>query len=171
VTINNDTGPIGSCNWNENNLNTLTRNNWRASLVNFFFYISSLFADARDSGAIECNVLWLCLLVEYSNLKSSGWIPARQPGSGKPKHEKCMVIPSRATREWFLDSLCRARKGVGYSHFIWGSLRDVPFPCENMLSTGAPIFCKGWKGAKFFILASDLKKASSRGNSSSNSVY
>ena len=33
MTINNDTGPIRSRNWNENNLNTLTRNNWRASLV------------------------------------------------------------------------------------------------------------------------------------------
>uniref|UniRef100_A0A0L0NMP1 Uncharacterized protein n=1 Tax=Candidozyma auris TaxID=498019 RepID=A0A0L0NMP1_CANAR len=26
-------GPFGSCNWNEYNVNTLTRNNWRASLV------------------------------------------------------------------------------------------------------------------------------------------
>lgn len=33
MTINNDTGPFGSCNWNEYNVNTLTRNNWRASLV------------------------------------------------------------------------------------------------------------------------------------------
>ncbi len=33
VTRNNNTGPFGSCNWNENNLNPLTRNYWRASLV------------------------------------------------------------------------------------------------------------------------------------------
>src|ERR1700710_484217 len=33
VTINTDAGPFGSCNWNEYNLNPLTRNNWRASLV------------------------------------------------------------------------------------------------------------------------------------------
>ena len=33
MTINNNAGPIGSCNWNEYNLNHLTRNNWRASLV------------------------------------------------------------------------------------------------------------------------------------------
>ena len=33
MTINNNTGPFGSCNWNEYNLNPLTRNNWRASLV------------------------------------------------------------------------------------------------------------------------------------------
>jgi hypothetical protein len=33
VTINNNTGPFRSCNWNEYNLNPLTRNNWRASLV------------------------------------------------------------------------------------------------------------------------------------------
>ena len=26
-------GPFGSCNWNEYNLNPLTRNDWRASLV------------------------------------------------------------------------------------------------------------------------------------------
>src|SRR5436189_4030238 len=26
-------GPFGSCNWNEYNVNLLTRNNWRASLV------------------------------------------------------------------------------------------------------------------------------------------
>jgi hypothetical protein len=33
VTTNNNTGLFESCNWNEYNLNTLTRNNWRASLV------------------------------------------------------------------------------------------------------------------------------------------
>jgi hypothetical protein len=33
VTINNNTGLLESCNWNEYNLNPLTRNNWRASLV------------------------------------------------------------------------------------------------------------------------------------------
>jgi hypothetical protein len=33
VTINNNTGLDESCNWNEYNLNLLTRNNWRASLV------------------------------------------------------------------------------------------------------------------------------------------
>jgi hypothetical protein len=33
VTINNNTEPFRFCNWNENNLNLLTRTNWRASLV------------------------------------------------------------------------------------------------------------------------------------------
>jgi hypothetical protein len=33
VTRNNNAGPNGSSNWNEYNVNTLTRNNWRASLV------------------------------------------------------------------------------------------------------------------------------------------
>jgi hypothetical protein len=33
VTVNNDAEPYGLCNWNEYNLNPLTRNNWRASLV------------------------------------------------------------------------------------------------------------------------------------------
>ncbi len=33
MTINNNAGPFGFCNWNENNLNPLSRNNWRASLV------------------------------------------------------------------------------------------------------------------------------------------
>ena len=33
MTINNNTGLIESCNWNEYNLNPLTRINWRASLV------------------------------------------------------------------------------------------------------------------------------------------
>ena len=33
VTVNNNAGPFGSCNWNEYNLNLLTSNNWRASLV------------------------------------------------------------------------------------------------------------------------------------------
>ena len=33
MTINNNPGPIWSWNWNEYNLNQLTRNNWRASLV------------------------------------------------------------------------------------------------------------------------------------------
>ena len=33
MTINNNAGLFESCNWNEYNLNPLTRNNWRASLV------------------------------------------------------------------------------------------------------------------------------------------
>ena len=33
MTRNNNTGPYGPCNWNEYNLNLLTSNNWRASLV------------------------------------------------------------------------------------------------------------------------------------------
>ena len=33
MTINNNVGPFGFCNWNENNLNPLSRINWRASLV------------------------------------------------------------------------------------------------------------------------------------------
>ena len=33
VTINNNAGLFWSGNWNENNINPLTRNNWRASLV------------------------------------------------------------------------------------------------------------------------------------------
>ena len=33
VTINNNTGPFRFCNWNEYNLNHLTSNNWRVSLV------------------------------------------------------------------------------------------------------------------------------------------
>lgn len=33
MTKNNNTGLFKSCNWNEYNLNLLTRNNWRASLV------------------------------------------------------------------------------------------------------------------------------------------
>src|SRR6478735_856554 len=33
VTIHNKAGPLRSCNWNEYNLNPLTRINWRASLV------------------------------------------------------------------------------------------------------------------------------------------
>jgi hypothetical protein len=33
VTININAEPNGFCNWNENNLNPLTRINWRASLV------------------------------------------------------------------------------------------------------------------------------------------
>ncbi len=33
MTINNNAGLFKSCNWNEYNLNPLTRINWRASLV------------------------------------------------------------------------------------------------------------------------------------------
>ena len=33
VTINNNTGLFKSCNWNEYNVNSLTRNDWRTSLV------------------------------------------------------------------------------------------------------------------------------------------
>ncbi len=33
MTRNTSTGPIGYCDWNEYNLKTLMRNDWRASLV------------------------------------------------------------------------------------------------------------------------------------------
>jgi hypothetical protein len=33
VTVNNNAGPLGSCNWNEKNVKDFTRNDWRASLV------------------------------------------------------------------------------------------------------------------------------------------
>lgn len=33
MTVNNNAEPSGFCNWNENNLNPLSSNNWRASLV------------------------------------------------------------------------------------------------------------------------------------------
>ena len=33
MTINNNTELFEFCNWNENNVNTLSRTNWRASLV------------------------------------------------------------------------------------------------------------------------------------------
>ena len=33
MTVHNNAGPFGFCNWNENNLNPLSSNNWRASLV------------------------------------------------------------------------------------------------------------------------------------------
>ena len=33
MTGNNNAGPLWSCNWNENDVNNLSRNNWRASLV------------------------------------------------------------------------------------------------------------------------------------------
>jgi hypothetical protein len=49
VTIHNNTGPSGSCNWNEYNVNTLTINNWRASLVDVSIAYSAV--DARDSMA------------------------------------------------------------------------------------------------------------------------
>lgn len=33
MTVNNNAGPCGFCNWNENKINWLSSNNWRASLV------------------------------------------------------------------------------------------------------------------------------------------
>ena len=33
MTVNNNAEPLRLCNWNEYNLNPLTSNNWRASLV------------------------------------------------------------------------------------------------------------------------------------------
>ena len=47
MTINNNTGLYESGNWNEYNLNPLTRIHWRASLVN----IRHIAVDARDSRA------------------------------------------------------------------------------------------------------------------------
>jgi len=54
--------------FNEYNLNPLTRNNWRASLVNVQFLLTPEIA---------------VMLVEHPIC--DGWVPARQPGSGKAK--------------------------------------------------------------------------------------
>ena len=33
MTVNNNAGPLRSCNWNENKVKDISSNNWRASLV------------------------------------------------------------------------------------------------------------------------------------------
>ncbi len=61
MTINNDTGPIRSRNWNENNLNTLTRNNWRASLVPAAAVIPALIVYIKVVAVKKLVVeTWVC---------------------------------------------------------------------------------------------------------------
>ncbi len=72
VKIHNNRGPYGTSNWNEYNLNPLTRNNWRASLVPAAAVIPApiayikvvavkkLVVGCRDAGAPVCRegVYW-----------------------------------------------------------------------------------------------------------------
>ena len=59
--------------FNKYKLNPLTRNNWRASLVNVQFLLTPEIA---------------IMLVEHPIC--DGWVPARQPGSGKAKGIKSL---------------------------------------------------------------------------------
>jgi hypothetical protein len=61
VTINNNTGHFMSGNWNEYNLNPLTRIHWRASLVD----IQLMLLTPEIVGQLLFLQL-LCLLVEQS---------------------------------------------------------------------------------------------------------
>ena len=61
MTINNDTGPIRSRNWNENNLNTLTRIHWRASLVPAAAVIPALIVYIKVVAVKKLVVeTWVC---------------------------------------------------------------------------------------------------------------
>jgi hypothetical protein len=61
VTINNNTGLFESCNWNEYNLNTLTRTNWRASLVPAAAVIPAPIAYIKVVAVKKLVVeLWVC---------------------------------------------------------------------------------------------------------------
>ena len=59
MTINNNAGPVGFCNWNEYNLNLLTSNNWRASLVPAAAVIPAPIAYIKVA-AVKKLVVGLC---------------------------------------------------------------------------------------------------------------
>ena len=61
MTINNNTELNEFCNWNEYNLNPLTRNNWRASLVPAAAVIPAPIAYIKVVAVKKLVVeLWVC---------------------------------------------------------------------------------------------------------------
>ena len=150
--------------------------------------------DARDSGAASpCSGAQpLRLLVEWPT--RVGWPPARRPGTGKafPPHTLSVgadpVASSR--RATSVGSRRNARKGVGRLsppqpegrvglRYVLNPADDKGCPGHEVPTTEGP---GGWSGATEEMLRAPLccdtttqgiryQLASSRGNSSSNSVY
>jgi hypothetical protein len=69
VTINNNTGPLRSGNWNEYNLNPLTRIHWRASLVKYYIFFWNV-AVARNR-EVSCVVQSAKILLLSSRISLS----------------------------------------------------------------------------------------------------
>jgi hypothetical protein len=75
VTRNNNTGLFESCNWNEYNLNLLTRNNWRASLVPAAAVIPAPIAYIKVVAVKKLVVeFWIWLSGLANGKHCSGWI-------------------------------------------------------------------------------------------------
>ena len=67
-------GPIGFCNWNEYNLNLLTSNNWRASLVPAAAVIPAPIAYIKVA-AVKKLVVGLCGMLCRFLFASRGGLP------------------------------------------------------------------------------------------------
>jgi hypothetical protein len=101
-------------------------------------------------------------LVEH--LRPNGQVPATQPGSGKATGRGAYADPERSARGAIPGRPCRARQGVGCPGR--GGLRDAPAVGKPTPPAEHP-FCEA--GGAFY--SEGGQTASSRGNSSSNSVY
>ena len=108
MTINNDARPYGFCNWNEYNLNPLTRNNWRASLVRKK-QLNALLTPAtagskKASFFFEKDAFfWLVTASRDIPFEKNG-ADIRRDNLDRGRlslfyQEKDMLIPSRATLE------------------------------------------------------------------------
>ena len=84
MTKNTNTGHSMSCNWNENNLNPLSRIHWRASLVPAAAVIPAPIAYINVVAVKKLVVGFLChveLSADWS-VRFDGLIPSR--GSSRP---------------------------------------------------------------------------------------
>src|SRR5262250_19653 len=85
-------GSFGSCNWNEYNLNPLTRNNWRASLVPAAAVIPAPIAYIKVVAVKK-------LVVELR----------ARPG-GPPSGVHCLAGPSLLVSRYALYWVCRGTR-------------------------------------------------------------
>jgi hypothetical protein len=82
VTINNNAELFEFCNWNEYNLNPLTRNNWRASLVPAAAVIPAPIAYIKVVAVKKLVVeFWICCSGQPQRfvLLAGGSFPSREP--------------------------------------------------------------------------------------------
>ena len=85
MTINNDARPFGFRNWNEYNLNPLTRNHWRASLVPAAAVIPAPIAYIKVVAVKK-------LVVEFQHLSSRPCsLPAHGPAAAGVSF--CWMLP------------------------------------------------------------------------------
>jgi hypothetical protein len=114
VTVNNNTGPSGSCNWNEYNLNPLTSNDWRASLVPAAAVIPAPIAYIK---VVAVKKLVVERMTRPAGLPQGRYWEDRVTNLGKCWRDKCH---QQGTREYF-EEIRVFKAGICLNTLAWNN--------------------------------------------------